>query len=776
MSGKEDTTPPSPTAVRDLVCGMWVEPATAKGGTLVHEGVLHAFCNPRCKAKFIEDPQKYLAPAPPAEVTPEQAGAVYTCPMDPEIEQIGPGTCPKCGMALEPKVATLDDAPDPEIADFTRRLLVAAPLSLAVLVLSMAEMVDGGALHHAIGPGRFEAVLAVLATPVVFYSGHPLLVRAVQSLRNASPNMFTLIGLGVVVAYLYSVVAWLFPEALPATTHVHGGRPAVYFEASAVITALVLVGQLIEMRARRSTAGAIRALLALAPKTARRIRGDGTEEDVELERVGVGDRLRVRLGEHVPVDGRVVEGEGACDESMITGESLPVDKVARDAVTGGTTLVSGTLVMQAERVGEGTLLARIVRTVAEAQRTRARIQGLADRVSAIFVPSVVVVALVSFAAWFAFGPEPRVAMGLVNAVAVLIIACPCAIGLATPMAIVVGVGRGATMGVLIRDADALETLAEVDTFVFDKTGTVTEGKPSLVRVVTDGTLPEDQLLGLAATLERASEHPLAKAVARGATERGLEFGRSDTVRPEPGRGIVGRVDGHEVRVVSGVVLSRDGGAPAALEQLAASERAGGATVSYVLVDGTARGFLVLRDSVKPGARAAIEALRATGARLVMLTGDAKATAEGVARELGLDEVIAEVLPEEKRDHVKALADAGRKVAMVGDGVNDAPALAQAHVGIAMGNGSDVAIEAAGIALVKGDLDALVRARRLATATMRNIRQNLALAFVYNLAGIPVAAGLLYPVFGLLLNPMIASAAMSFSSVSVIANALRLRRA
>jgi Cu+-exporting ATPase len=754
---------------RDPVCGMTVDPARARG-TVEHDGRTYAFCSPRCAEKFRADPSAYLG----ARAEPRPAAAEWTCPMHPEIVRTGPGSCPICGMALEPRTPTGDE-PSAELADMSRRLWACTALTLPLLAAAMLDMLPGEPVRHAL-PGRWLAWIELaLATPVVLWGGAPFFARGWESVVRASPNMFTLIAIGIGTAYAYSFVAALVPGVFPAAFRAHGGEVPLYFEAAAVITTLVLLGQVLELRARSRTGSAIRALLGLAPRTAHRLRDDGRAEDVPLEAVRVGDRLRVRPGEKVPVDGVVVEGRSSVDESMITGEPIPVEKVASDRVTGGTVNGTGTFVMRAERVGSETLLAQIVRMVGEAQRSRAPIQSLADRVAAWFVPAVLLVAAGTLVGWALLGPEPRLAYGLVNAVAVLIIACPCALGLATPMSVMVAVGRGATAGVLVRKAEGLEALAKVDTLVVDKTGTLTEGRPQLVAVVALPGIDEATLLAAAAGLEQASEHPLASAVVSGARARGIEPPRAEDFRYRPGKGVTGIVGGRRVALGTRALLEELGVEPGPLPGRAEELRREGQTVVLVAVDGRAAGLLGVADPVKPSTPAAIRALRAAGIRLFMVTGDSRTTAEAVARALGIDEVLAEVLPDRKGEIVERLRAEGRVVAMAGDGVNDAPALAKADVGIAMGTGADVAIEAADVTLLRGDLHGIVRARRLGRATMRNIRQNLFFAFVYNALGVPVAAGVLYPVLGLLLNPMIASAAMSFSSVSVIGNALRLRR-
>ena len=784
-------------AERDPVCGMMVDPAKA-AGQHEYKGALYYFCNPSCLARFKAEPDKFLTPSlrpmgmagmgliklggPRLAVGPAQTAAVprpaaglrYLCPMDEGVVSDRPGACPKCGMALEPEVVSLEDAPNLELADMTRRFWIALGLSAPLVIYGMAEMVLGHTALHVLPTRALALIQMALAAPVVLGAGWPLLQRAWHSMVRRSPNMFTLIGLGTGTAFGFSVIAALLPGVLPAAFRKTGASAPLYFEPASAITTLVLLGQVLELRARQATGSAIRALLRLAPKNARLVAPDGSEGDVPVEQVQLGNRLRVRPGERVPVDGVVVEGTSALDESMITGESLPVDKAAGSQVTGGTQNGSGGFVMRAERVGAGTLLAQIVRRVGEAQRSRAPIQRVADRVSAWFVPTVVVASLLTFVIWALLGPEPRLAYALVNAVAVLIIACPCALGLATPMSVMVGMGRGAAAGVLVRDASTLETLARVDTLVLDKIGTLTEGKPRLLGVRAAGFAP-DTVLALAASLERASEHPLAAAIVRGAEEKKLVLWSPQDFRYQAGRGVSGQVDGHAVLAGNESFLREAGVDGAPLVALAEGPRSQGHAVVIVAIDGKPAGVLDLADTVKSSAVEALAGLRAEGLRLVMLTGDHRASGQAIAKELGIAEVLAEVSPGAKADAIKQLQAQGRVVAMAGDGVNDAPALAQAQVGIAMGSGTDVAIESAGITLVKGDLRGILRARRLSRATLGNIRQNLFFAFLYNAIGVPLAAGVLYPVFGLLLSPMIASAAMSLSSVSVIGNALRLRK-
>jgi P-type Cu+ transporter len=770
--GHGSVTSDSPQLV-DPVCGMTVRPDGPH--RFEHDGVEYAFCNPGCLDKFRGDPAGYLDGSAKKK-SEGPADATYTCPMHPEIEQIGPGDCPKCGMALEVLGVPTGEEDDSELRDMTRRFWFAAALAVPLVALAMIDMLPGNPISSRM-PGRsFAYGQLVVATPVCFWSGWPFYVRAVKSVKNMSLNMFTLIGLGVSVAYLYSLVATVAPGLFPASFRTHGGEVAVYFEAAAMIIMLILLGQVLELRARSKTGSAIRELLGLAATTARRIADDGSEQDVPLEDVQRGDRLRVRPGEKVPVDGEVVEGVSHVDESMVTGESLPVDKTVGDTLIGATVNGTGALVMRAERVGADTLLSRIVNMVAEAQRSRAPIQRLADVVASWFVPMVILAAIVTFVVWALWGPEPPMAYALINAVAVLIIACPCALGLATPMSIMVATGKGASAGVLFRSAEAIERLREVTTIVVDKTGTLTEGKPALVTVEPVGASASDRMLRLAAALELASEHPLAAAIVAGAQERDLELPGASEFAATAGKGVRGRVDGSDVALGNAAMMDALGVAHAALAERVADLAAEGQTIMYVSIDGALAGLLGVADPIKKTTPEALAALRAEGLRVVMLTGDAEATAQAVGRQLGIDEVIAGVLPDEKAATVAALQADGQVVAMAGDGINDAPALALADVGIAMGTGTDVAMESAGVTLVKGDLRGIVRARRLSRRTMANIRQNLVFAFGYNSLGVPIAAGVLYPVFGLLLSPMLAAAAMSLSSVSVIGNALRLRSA
>jgi len=754
--------------VADPVCGMQVDPATAEH-TATHDGETYYFCASRCRDKFIGDPEGYLSGT--AQQAAVVEGALYTCPMHPEIQQEGPGTCPICGMALEPMMVTAETGPNPELVDFTRRFWIGLVLTLPVFILEMGGHVLG---IHLLETGLSNWVQLVLATPVVLWCGFPFFERGVQSIVSRNLNMFTLIAIGTGVAWLYSVVATLAPGLFPDAFRDSAGAVAVYFEAAAVITVLVLLGQILELRAREQTGGAIRALLDLAPKTARRIGADGSDEEVALEDIGLGDTLRVRPGEKVPVDGTVLEGRSSVDESMVTGESMPVSKAEGAAVIGGTVNQSGGLVIRADKVGRDTMLSRIVQMVADAQRSRAPVQRLADQVAGWFVPAVIAVAVTAFIVWSIFGPEPRFVFALVAAVSVLIIACPCALGLATPMAIMVGVGRGAGAGVLIKNAEALERMEKVDTLVCDKTGTLTEGKPAVTAIETDG-IDEAELLRLAASVERASEHPLAAAIVAAAEERGLSLSDVVDFEAPAGKGARGTVEGRTI-LLGTADLMRDNSIVAdPFLDRAEALRASGATAIFAAVDGKAVGVLAIADPIKPTTPAAIDALHAAGLRIVMLTGDNRTTALAVAEKLGIDEVEAEVMPDQKSAVVERLQAAGHVVAMAGDGVNDAPALAAADIGIAMGHGTDVAIESAGVTLLKGDLTGIVKARRLSHATMRNIRQNLFFAFAYNSAGVPIAAGVLFPVFGLLLSPMVAAAAMALSSVSVIGNSLRLRR-
>ena len=758
------------TKVLDPVCGMTVDPATSKH-RFDHHGETFHFCSAGCRTKFAADPAKYLAKE--KEPAPEMpAGTIYTCPMHPEIRQVGPGSCPICGMALEPEVASLEAGPNPELADMTRRFWIGGALALPAVVLEMGGHLAGP--HSWIDPTLSNWIQFVFATPVVLWAGWPFFVRGWQSLLTRNLNMFTLIAMGTGVAYVYSVLGTVAPQIFPATFRSHEGAVAVYFEAAAVITVLVLLGQVLELRARDATSGAIKALLQLAPKTARRVDADGSEHEVEIDTLHAGARLRVRPGEKVPVDGIILEGRSSLDESLVTGESMPVTKETGAKVIAGTLNQSGSFIMRADKVGRETLLSQIVQMVADAQRSRAPIQRLADQVAGWFVPTVIAVAIAAFAAWSWFGPEPRLAFGLVAAVSVLIIACPCALGLATPMSIMVGVGRGAQGGVLIKNAEALERMEKIDTLVVDKTGTLTEGKPKVVAIVPGAGFAEDDVLRLSASVERASEHPLADAIVRAAKERQLALGQVEQFDSPTGKGATGKVDGKTVVLGNAKYLTSIGIDTKTLDAEAERLRQDGATVINMAVDGRLAGLFAIADPVKASTPEALKALAAEGIKVIMLTGDNRTTAQAVARRLGIADVEAEVLPDQKSAVVTKLQKAGRSVAIAGDGVNDAPALAAAEVGIAMGTGTDVAMESAGVTLLKGDLVGIVRARKLSQATMSNIRQNLFFAFIYNAAGIPIAAGVLYPAFGLLLSPIIAAAAMALSSVSVVGNALRLR--
>ncbi len=769
----------SSSAALDPVCGMTVDPDNA-AGSFEYQGKTYYFCSTHCLHRFRENPESFLNKTQPQPIgitrTPKPVARDhrYTCPMHPEIIRDGPGSCPICGMALEPVTVSLEQEENPELKDMSRRFWIAVVLTIPVFVLGMSDLIPGQPLQRLISMTSLQWVQLILASPVVLWAGWPFFVRAWESFINRSPNMFTLIGLGVSVGYLFSVIAVIAPALFPHSFRHGDGNVPVYFEAAAVIVTLVLLGQVLELRARNQTGTAIRELLGLAPKTARRIHDNGHEEDVPLDQVRVGDRLRVRPGERVPVDGVVLDGSSAVDESMITGEPIPVEKQTDDRVVGATVNNTGSFVMRAERVGSETLLVQIVQMVAEAQRSRAPIQRLADLVSSYFVPTVILIALVTFNVWSIWGPEPRMTYGLVNAIAVLIIACPCALGLATPMSIMVATGKAAQNGVLFRNAEAIEVMQKVDTIVVDKTGTLTEGKPKLESVVTNGSVDEQTLLRLAASLERSSEHPLASAIVAGARERGVELVEPVRFESLTGKGIKGELDGHHVAIGNRSLLEAIKVDAGELTAKAEKLRDRGQTIIFVVVDEKPVGLLGVADPIKATTPDAIKQLHAEGIRIVMLTGDSRTTANAVARGLQIDEVVAEVLPHEKLDVVKKFQDVGRVVAMAGDGINDAPALAQAHVGIAMGTGTDVAMKSADVTLVKGDLRGIVRARALSRATMTNIKQNLFFAFVYNSLGVPIAAGVLYPFFGILLSPMIAAAAMSFSSVSVIGNALRLR--
>ncbi|PWC47881.1 haloacid dehalogenase [Azospirillum sp. TSA6c] len=766
--------------VKDPVCGMMVDPERTAHHAEHNEHTFH-FCSARCHDKFVAAPEQYLKPeAKPA--APEKAGqaspqrgVIYTCPMHPEIRQEGPGNCPICGMALEPVGASVEEGPNPELVDMTRRFWIGLALSVPLLVLEMGSHIPALGLHDLVPPRLSIWIQFLLATPVVLWAGWPLLERGWQSFRRRSLNMFSLIALGVGVAYVFSLVATFLPGLFPPSFRGMDGVVAVYYEAAAAITVLVLLGQVLELRAREQTGGAIRALLNLAPKTARRISESGEDEEIPLDQVHVGDRLRVRPGDGVPVDGEVLEGHSAVDESMVTGESMPVEKEPGAKVIGGTVNQTGALVMRADRVGADTMLSRIVTMVAEAQRSRAPIQRMADVVSGWFVPAVILVAVLAFVGWMVWGPEPAFAYALIAAVSVLIIACPCALGLATPMSIMVGVGKGATAGVLIKDAASLERFERLDTLVVDKTGTLTEGKPRVTAVVPAPGIDEPTLLSLAASLERSSEHPLAAAIVAAAKDRGLPLHEVADFGSVTGKGVVGTVGGRAVSLGNAAMMRDQRIALGDLEARADELRREGATALYAAIDGRPGGVIAVADPIKASTPQALETLRADGVRIVMLTGDNRTTAEAVARCLDIDEVEAEVLPDQKHQIVRKLKAEGRVVAMAGDGVNDAPALAEADVGVAMGTGTDVAIQSSGVTLVKGDLAGIARARVLSRATMANIRQNLVLAFIYNALGVPVAAGVFYPLFGWTLSPVIAAAAMALSSVSVVGNALRLRR-
>ena len=767
-SCKHDHAAHGPGTATDPVCGMAIDPATTAHHFAIGDTTWH-FCSAGCRAKFEADPQRYLDPPPPPAAT---AGTIWTCPMHPQIRRSEPGSCPICGMALEPLEPSLEDGPNPELIDMTRRFWFAAALSVPLVILTLGAEVFGLELV----PMRTSIWLQLaLAAPVVLWAGWPFFARGWASLGNRNLNMFTLIALGVGAAFVYSLAATLAPGAFPASFRTMGGEVPVYYEAAAVIVTLVLLGQVLELRARTATGRAIRALLGLAPKTARLVREDGSEEDVDLGHVQPGQLLRVRPGEKIPVDGVVTEGRSSVDESMISGEPVPVEKNVGDKVTGATVNGTGGLLMRAERVGQETMLAQIVRMVAEAQRSRAPIQALADKVSGWFVPAVVAVAILAFAVWAIWGPEPALSHALINAVAVLIIACPCALGLATPMSIMVGTGRGATAGVLVKNAEALELMEQIDTLVVDKTGTLTLGKPRLVAVEVVQDFAEDDVLRLAAALEKGSEHPLAAAIVAGAEERGLTLGSTSDFASHTGKGVTGSLEGKQIGLGNKPLMEQLGVDAAPLEAAADARRSEGQGVMFVAIGGELAGLIAVADPIKESARDAIAALRKDGVRLVMMTGDNRRTAEAVARKLGgIDEVMADVLPEQKQALVTDLRKQGRRVGMAGDGINDAPALAAADVGIAMGTGTDVAMESAAVTLVKGDLLGIVRARRLSRSVMRNIRQNLFFSFVFNAVGVPIAAGVLYPSFGILLSPIIAGAAMAFSSVAVIGNSLRLR--
>ncbi|MFA7305269.1 MAG: heavy metal translocating P-type ATPase [Hyphomicrobium sp.] len=755
---------------KDPVCGMNVDPHTTKHRA-DHAGRTYYFCAAGCRTKFLADPDKYLSPAE-AAAEPVPEGTIYTCPMHPEIRQVGPGPCPICGMALEPDIVTADAGPNPELADMTRRLWIGLALATPVFILEMGSHLFG--LHHLINPTASNWLQFALATPVVLWAGWPFFERGWKSIQTRNLNMFTLIAIGTGVAWTYSVVATFLPGVFPPALRGHDGAVPVYFEAAAVITVLVLVGQVLELRAREQTGGAIRALLNLSPKTARRLTAGDSEQEIEIDAVSVGDPLRVRPGERIPVDGEVIDGKSFVDESMVTGESNPVGKATGAKLIGGTINGSGTLVMRATGVGRDTMLARIVQMVAEAQRSRAPIQRLADQVASWFVPLVIAAAALAFIAWATFGPEPRFSYALIAAVSVLIIACPCALGLATPMSIMVGVGRGAQSGVLVKSAEALERMEKIDTLVIDKTGTLTEGKPKVTAVRAASSISETDLLKFTASLEHASEHPLGAAIVAAAKEQNIALAAVSDFDAPSGKGVTGVIEGRRVVVGNRRIMAEAGIDTAAFDAEVERLRSDGATAVYVALDGKTAGVIAVADPIKATTASALRKLADSGVHIIMLTGDNVTTANSVAAKLGISDVKADVLPEDKAKIVQELRRNGHAVAMAGDGVNDAPALAAADVGIAMGTGTDVAIESAGITLLKGDLEGIARARRLSEATMANIRQNLFFAFIYNAAGVPIAAGVLYPAFGLLLSPIIAAVAMSLSSVSVITNALRLR--
>ena len=768
-AGKNGSGHDDAAVVRDPVCGMTVDPATTPHHAQF-EGHEHHFCSAGCRTKFIADPHKYLHPAESAQSQPAIPGAQYTCPMHPEIIRDAPGSCPICGMALEPMMPSLEEGENPELTDFRRRFWWSLPLSLATMALAMVAMIPA---LHALSPSLRIWLELALATPVVLWAGWPFLVRWLESIRNRSPNMWTLIGTGVLAAYGYSLVATLAPHWFPASFHAHG-RVGVYFEAAAMIVSLTLLGQLLELKARSQTSAAIRGLLGLAPKTARRLGDDGSEEDIELSHVHVGDRLRVRPGEKVPVDGVVLEGRSHIDESMLTGEPIPVGKSPGDPVIGATLNTSGSLVIRAGKVGSASMLAQIVQLVAQAQRSRAPMQRMADKVAFWFVLAVLATAVLTFLGWGLFGPEPSWTYAILNAVSVLIIACPCALGLATPMSIMVASGRAAQVGVLFRDAEAIETLRKVDTLIVDKTGTLTEGRPAFREVSALPPYSADEVLRLAASLDAGSEHPLAQAIVAEARQRGLALSSAQDFESASGIGVRGKVDGHALALGNTVLMTEAGANVEALHEAGHRLRAEGASVMFLAVDGIAAGLLAVSDPIKATTPAAIAGLHRAGLRIVMASGDGIATAQSVATQLGIDEVHGEVRPADKLALVAKLKSEGRRVAMAGDGINDAPALAAADVGIAMGTGTDVAMSSAQVTLVKGDLRGILRAKAISEATVRNMRQNLGFAFLYNALGVPVAAGLLYPFTGLLLSPMLAALAMSLSSVSVVANALRLR--
>ena len=763
------------TQAIDPVCGMTVDSKNPKGGQSSYKGTTYSFCNPKCKTKFEANPEQYLKKKEPAPEAKEADGRIYTCPMHPEIRQKGPGNCPICGMALEPEEVSLEEEENPELVEFSKKLKVSAALTIPLFLLAMSDLIPGQPVQMKLSPWLLAMIQLILATPVVLWGGSAFFVRGWESIKSRNLNMFTLIAIGTGMAYLYSVVATFFPGLFPDAFRSHGGYLALYYEAAAVITALVLLGQVLELKARSRTGNAIRALLQLAPKLARKINSDGSETDIPVEHIHVGDRLRVRPGEKIPIDGKVIEGRSSVNESMITGEPIPVEKAANAKVTGGTVNAKGALVIEATRVGADTLLSQIIKMVSQAQRSRAPIQKLADQVASYFVPAVIVIAVLSGVVWLAVGPDPAINFALANAVAVLIIACPCALGLATPMSIMVGTGKGATAGVLIKNAEALEGLEKIDTLVVDKTGTLTVGKPKLSAAVPIGEFETREVLGFVASVERSSEHPLAEAIVAGVEEQRLPILPVTEFETFTGMGIRGRVNGRDVLVGNRKLLESFLIESGQLASMAEDRQKEGQGVMLVAIDGKPAGIIAVEDPIKESAKEAIAYLHEHKIQVVMLTGDSRHTAEVVAKKLGIDQVHAEVLPDQKNEVIKRLQGQGKVVAMAGDGINDAPALAQANVGIAMGTGTDVAIESAQVTLVKGDLRGIVKAHRLSLETMKNIRQNLFFAFVYNTLGVPLAAGVLYPAFGLLLNPMIASAAMSLSSFSVIANSLRLYR-
>ncbi len=774
LAGHDHSHEGSSDHVTDPVCGMSVDPDKTEHHAR-HDARFYHFCSAGCKTKFVSDPEHYLTGKHREAKDNLPAGTIYTCPMHPEIRQEGPGSCPICGMALEPETFSLDTGPDPEYIDMRRRFWVSALFTIPLFIFAMGELIPGNPFESWLDPKAGQWLQLLLASPVILWGAWPFFVRGVQSVKTMNLNMFTLIGLGVAVAYGFSVFATIFPNMFPDAFRGHNGNVAIYFEAAAVITTLVLLGQVLELKARGQTSSALRALLELAPPVAVRVNDDRSDEEISLDQVQLGDRLRVRPGEKVPVDGSIAKGSSTIDQSMITGEPIPVSKTEGDNVTGGTVNQTGSFVMTADRIGKDTLLAKIVQMVAEAQRSRAPIQKLADTVAGLFVPAVVLIAIATFIIWGIWGPHPALAYALVNAVAVLIIACPCALGLATPMSIMVGTGKGAQTGILIKNAEALETFEKVDTIVVDKTGTLTEGKPKLVSVEPQTGIEANEMLALVAAIEMASEHPLAAAIVAGAKDRGLSFSAASDFQSVTGEGVEAVVEGRQVAIGNEKMMERLHAGSADLVTKAQDGRSQGQTVMFVAVDGKPAGLIGVADPIKPTTAQAIKDLQRAHIRVVMLTGDAKATAEAVGRTIGIDEIHANVSPEDKHRVISELQAAGKIVAMAGDGINDAPALAKADVGIAMGTGTDVAMESAGITLVKGDLGGIAKARHLSQLTMGNIRQNLFFAFIYNGLGVPLAAGILYPWFGILLSPMIAAAAMSLSSVSVIGNALRLRR-